>query len=107
FYWRQGWRLPGDVVDTTGTPVAVEPARNGVGWTAQLGLLIPRTRVELVARSSGVRPARRVETNLGRLDEYGGGLNYYFRRHSLKLQLDYSRAHGPGLPAGVADQVRL
>lgn len=107
FYWRQGWRLPGDVVDTTGTPVAVEPARNGVGWTAQLGLLIPRTRVELVARSSGVRPARRVETNLGRLDEYGGGLNYYFRRHSLKLQLDYSRAHGPGLPAGVADQLRL
>lgn len=107
FYWRQGWRLPGGALDMSGEPVAVEAARNGVGWTAQMGLFIPRTRLEITARSSGVRPTRRGETSLGRLDEYGGGLNYYFYRHSLKLQLDYSRSHGPGLPAGTADQLRV
>ncbi len=88
-------------------PVPVEAARNGVGWTAQMGLFIPRTRVELTARSSGVRPSRRVDTSLARLDEYGAGIGYYFYRHSLKLQLDYFRQWGPGLPAGIADQLRL
>lgn len=107
FYWRQGWRQPGGALDMSGQPVAVEAARNGVGWTAQLGVFIPRTRFEVAARWSGVRPSRRVDTSLGRLDEYGGSLNYYFFRHSLKLQLDYFRSQGPGLPAGVADQLRL
>ncbi|MBZ5711401.1 porin [Nannocystis pusilla] len=107
FYWRQGWRLPGGLLDMSGMPAPVETARNGVGWTAQMGLFIPRTRVELTARSSGVRPSRRVDTSLARLDEYGAGVNYYFYRHSLKLQLDYFRQWGPGLPAGVADQLRL
>lgn len=107
FYWRQGWRLPGDAKDMLGEPVPVEAARNGVGWTAQMGLFIPRTRLEVAARSSGVRPSRRMDTSLGRLDEYGVGLNYYFYRHSLKLQLDYFRQYGPGVPAGVADQMRL
>ena len=107
FYWRRGWRLPGDVKDMFGEPVTVEAARNGVGFTAQLGLFIPLTRLEVTARASGVRPTRRHDTSLARVDEYGGGLNYYFARHAFKLQTDYFRSYGPGLPAGVADQLRV
>lgn len=106
-YVRQGWRLPGDARDMSGAPIPVEAARGGFGWTAQLGMFVPRTRLEVAARQSGVRPARRGDTSLGRLDELGGGLSYYFFRHALKLQADFFHSVGPGLPGGRAEQFRL
>lgn len=106
-FYRQGWRLPGDAKDMNGAPVAVEAARNGVGWTAQMGIFVPRTRLEVTARQSGVRPSRRGDTSLARLDEVGGGLGYYFFRHALKLQADFFQTVGPGLPTGKAEQFRL
>jgi hypothetical protein len=106
-YWRRGWRQGGGLKDAEGLPIAVQAARNGFGWTAQMGLFVPRTRFEAVARSAGVRPVRSVETSLARLDEGGAGLNYYFYRHALKLQLDYVHTWGPALPTGRGDQFRL
>jgi len=106
-YWRRGWRLPGDAVDAEGAPVAVAAARNGVGWTLQLGVFIPRTRFETTARWSGARTARREPSSLADLDEYGGGLGYYLVRHALKLQADFMHTRGPTLPAGAAEQLRV
>jgi phosphate-selective porin OprO/OprP len=106
-YWRRGWRKTGGLLDAEGVPIAVQAARNGFGWTAQMGLFVPRTRFEAVARTAGVRPPRSLATSLARLDEVGGGLNYYFYRHALKLQLDYIHTWGPALPTGRGDQLRL
>ena len=106
-YWRRGWRQGGGLTDAVAQPIPVQAARNGLGWTAQMGLYVPRTRFEVVARSAGVRPVRAVETTLARLDEVGGGLNYFFYRHMIKLQLDYTHTWGPALPAGRGDLVRL
>lgn len=108
FYLRRGWRNPGGLTDmTTGDLIPVQAVRNGYGWTAQAGVLLPRTRFEMVGRYAGVRPSRTLTTSLARLDEAGGGLNYYFLRHALKLQLDYIHTWGPALPLGRGDQVRL
>lgn len=107
FYLREAWRLPGGAVDPDGAPLPVQPARNGYGWTAQAGFLLPYTRVELVGRSSGLRPLASVATSLARLDEAGAGINYYFYRHALKMQLDYTRSWGLGQPTGLGDRVRL
>jgi phosphate-selective porin OprO/OprP len=106
-YWRRGWRQGGGLTDTDALPIPVQAARNGFGWTAQMGLYVPRTRFEVVARSAGARPVRSVATSLARLDEVGGGFNYYFYRHMLKLQLDYIHTWGPALPTGRGDLMRL
>src|SRR5690606_26107426 len=107
FYYRQGWRHPGGAVDMDGAPIPVQAARSGGGWTAQMGYLFPHTRVELVGRYAGMRPLRRLPTSLARQDDAAAGLNYYFFRHAMKLQLDYTRSWGPALAAGRGDQVRL
>ncbi len=106
-YWRQGTRQSGGLRDEEGLPIATQAARNGRGWTAQMGIFVPRTRLEAVARSAGVRPLRSGPTSLARLDEVGGGLNYYFFRHALKLQADYIHTWGPALPTGRGDQLRV
>ena len=106
-YWRRGWRQSGGLKDEEGLPIAVQAVRSGIGWTAQMGLFVPRTRLEAVARSAGVRPPRSHGSSLARLDEVGGGLNYYFYRHAVKLQLDYIHTWGPALPTGRGDQVRV
>lgn len=106
-YVRRGWRQAGDLTDQDGAPLAVQAARNGFGWTIQGGMFVPRTPLELVARSSGVRPVWTVATSLARLDEAGLGFNYYFHGHAMKLQLDYIHTWGPALPATRSDQTRL
>lgn len=106
-YLRRASRQSGGLHDEEGLPIAVQAARNGHGWTAQMGLFLPRTRGEVVARSAGVRPPSALTTSLARLDEVGGGFNYYFYRHALKLQLDYIHTWGPALPTGRGDQMRL
>ena len=41
------------------------------------------------------------------IDEAGGGLNYYFFGHNLKLQVDYFRNFAPGLVREGGDLFRL
>lgn len=104
-YLRRGWRQAGALTDEEGLPIAVQAARNGLGWTAQMGIFVPRTRFETAGRYAGVRPARSGATSLARLDELGAGFNYYFYRHAVKMQLDYIHTWGPALPTGRGDQV--
>ena len=90
-------------------------ARTGPAQTARVGesslavrpVRAAHARAEVVARTAGVRPPRSPPTSLGRLDEVGGGINYYFYRHALKLQLDYVHTWGPALPTGRGDLLRL
>ena len=70
-YWRRGQRQAGALKDEEGLPIAVQAARNGLGWTTQMGLFVPRTRLEAVGRYAGVRPPRSGATSLARLDELG------------------------------------
>ncbi len=105
-YYRQGWRNYGDVMvtDPNGSMnYAPEAPRNGVGWTAQAGYLIPKVAFEIAGRYSGIRPVGSY-TSLIRRDEAGPGLSYYFLEHSIKLQLDYLHIWSE---TQKTDQVRL
>lgn len=91
-FYRQGRRHYGNATleDESGNIVVSdqEAARNGIGWSAQAGVLIPRTFLELAGRFAQVRPTTSsslIETT----DEVGGGASYYFAGHPMKLQLDY------------------
>jgi hypothetical protein len=118
FHWRQGQRTAGDAVtedpmDPTMTvPVGVQAARNGLGWFAQAGYLIPRMPLEIAARYSGIRgigdtddgttPQDQEEntdtlTSLGQRDSLGGGVSYYFAGHPWKIQADYFRQWNDGV----------
>ncbi|MBI2394552.1 MAG: hypothetical protein HYV09_33590, partial [Deltaproteobacteria bacterium] len=103
-FYRKGTRKAGDVTDAAGVPVQVEKARNGLGWFAQAGYLLPRTMFEISARYGQLRGVG--DTSLKERHELGGGVSYYFARHSLKLQADYFRLWGEQQSKG-ADQVRL
>ena len=107
YLWRKGHRNPGDARDEAGLPLPVEAARNGHGWMVQAGLLIPKTGLEPAFRTSGVRGLGGPETSLTARDELGGGLNYYFAGHSLKLQLDYFRTFDRTGKTEPADLVRV
>ncbi|MBC8069827.1 MAG: hypothetical protein IAG13_15930 [Deltaproteobacteria bacterium] len=105
FWFRYGTRKGGGVEDmTTGDDVPIERARNGIGGTAQAGLLIPHAPVEIAGRYSGVRPIGDTSKVL-ELDEAGPGLSYYFAEHSVKLQLDYF--HGWGANDVRTNRLRL
>lgn len=107
FFWRYGWRHPGDAVDATGAPQPTVAPRNGLGYYAQAGYLIPKTPLELGARWGQIYGVRfRHGTSLPNQTEVGGVLNLFFARHFLKLQLDYLRLYSAAL-SGPADQVRL
>ncbi|MBL4683536.1 MAG: hypothetical protein JKY37_03015, partial [Nannocystaceae bacterium] len=98
-FFRQGRRNFGEavVVGDMGLemPAARELARNGLGWSATAGYLIPRLPLEFAARYSQVNPLGDA-TSLSRKDEVGGGTSYYFAGHPLKLQLDYFAQYGDG-----------
>lgn len=106
-FHRDGWRQPGGAVDGEGLPIPVQAPRNGHGWTAQAGLFVWRSKLEAIARASGVRPSRSSATSLARVDEAAAGFNYYFFRHGLKVQVDYVHARGPGVPTGRSDRGQL
>lgn len=50
FYYREGTRNPGTARDSSGQPIPLEPARDGMGFFAQVGYLLPRTALEVGAR---------------------------------------------------------
>src|SRR5690606_11985486 len=87
--WREGRRNPGNATDPMGMPLPVTPPANGVGVLVQAGYLIPGTNLEIAARLGLIHPIGGAETSLRESGELGGGLSYYFGRHSYKLQLDY------------------
>ena len=116
FFWRKGRRFAGDAMiedpndPTMMIPAPVEAARNGVGWFAQAGYLIPRMPLEVAARYSGIRGigdedpgdvTDEVETDtmtsLGQRDSVGGGVSYYFAGHPWKIQADYFKQWNEGV----------
>lgn len=84
-------RNPGGALDDMGVPIPVAAPRDGLGWFGQVGWLVPKIDLELVARYSTARNVFGPGSALADRDEVGGGLNYYFVGHNLKLQLDYFR----------------
>ena len=80
-------------------------ARNGHGWLVQTALLTPRMRLEPAFRYSGARGLG--ITSMPDRDELGGGLNYYFFGHNLKLQVDYFHSYDPAGMAPAGDLLRL
>jgi phosphate-selective porin OprO and OprP len=105
YLWRAGRRNPGAIEGPGKTPAA--PPRNGQGWFAQLAFLIPRTHVEPAFRVGQIYGLRRGVTALGDSGEIGGGLNYYFAGHNLKLQADYFRLYKEGDVKHGDDQLRV
>lgn len=106
YMWRRGHRNPGAAVDETGAPIAVAAARNGHGWMIQTALLLPKLRLEPAFRYSGNRGLGTV-TSMPDRDELGGGLNYYFFGHNLKLQVDYFRTFNVGQLGLGTDLLRI
>jgi len=107
FFYRKGDRSGGGAIDVTKTPPVpfpVDKARSGYGFFAQAGYLLPQTMFEIEARYGQLRGTG--ETSLKERHEIGGGVSYYFARHSFKLQADYFRLWGTELSKGT-DQVRL
>lgn len=93
FHWRKGrHRDNGGAVDDMDMPIPTVRARDGLGWFVQPGYLVPKIPLEIVARYGLVR--RFGGSSLTWADELGGGLNWYFAGHNLKLQLDYFRLWG-------------
>jgi phosphate-selective porin OprO and OprP len=92
-YYRFGRRKYGSAMgppndDGVSSYLPIELPRNGVGWTAQAGYLIPRVPFEIAGRYSGIHRLGSL-TSLRNSHEAGPALSYYFAEHSIKLQLDY------------------
>ena len=91
-FWRKGKRNFGDatIEDEDGelVPAERQASRDGIGWSAQAGYLVPRTSFEISARYGQTRPASD-GSGVSDRDEVGGALSYYFAGHSMKLQADY------------------
>lgn len=73
-----------------------EYARNAWGYYAQAGYFVG-DHAELVARYGSLHPRGSTDPALvdGRR-EAGGGFNWYFQKHDLKLQTDYFYLFAPG-----------
>jgi hypothetical protein len=105
-FWRDGKRKQGDLVDATGAPIPTELPRDGYGWFAQAGYLLPHSMFEVEGRYGMLRRSSATSSSLADRNELGGGVSYYFARHSFKLQADYFRLWGDdGMSLGT-DQAR-
>ncbi len=85
----------------TGTSEDNNPTRNGWGWMAQGGYLLPHTAFEITGRYGlNRRLGGPAESSMGEgLNEVGGGVGHYFAHHPLKLQADvfsYSELEADG-----------
>ncbi len=105
FAWRHGERVPGGLLDPTGSLIPTEPARDGWGVNAQAGYMLPWFPLEVAGRYATVRSIE--GSSLGDLHEVTGGLSYYVMEHAYKIQADYSRIwQSDGMDDG-ADRVRI
>lgn len=116
FYWREGHRTSGSLVDAKGAPIlddkgkaiTTSASRDGTGIVAQAGFLFPRTSFEVAGRYAS-QSGRTVALHDGLKDtsELGGGVSYYFAQHQLKLQSDYFRIYTKGGFSDGENQVRV
>lgn len=115
-FWRDSRRNPGPLVDPDGTPllddagapIGVSPSRDGIGFLAQGGYLLPSLPLELAARYALIDGSNAPNRDaLTRLEEFAGGINYYVNQHPLKLQADYTELAENGDYAGAVRRVRV
>jgi hypothetical protein len=103
FYWRDGTRDFGAaIVDDPvlgPVPEPLEPARDGLGWYAQLGWLVPKIDLELGARYGFVRDLGD-DSSLPPRDEAAASIGYLIYGKALKIVTDYTR----GWPEGDLDE---
>lgn len=100
FMWREGDRNPGPVAD----PADVSLPRDGFGFMAQAGYLIPRLPIEFAGRYGFVDG--RSSGSLEDESELGVAASWYLGRHPFKIQADYFRYWDDAFDAG-SHQVRL
>ncbi len=105
---RKGFkRVNGGALDDTGAPIPTAPARQGLGWYGQLGYVIPKIPLELVARYGLIRnPYGAARSSLTDTDEAGSGINWYIIGHNLKVQLDYFRIWQESMGATPRERAR-
>jgi hypothetical protein len=106
FHLRRGFdRKGGGAVDDMDNLIPVAAPRQGMGWYGQLGWVMPRIPLEFVGRYGLIRNAYGASV-LADVDEAGGGINWYFVGHDLKLQLDYFRQWDESMGNTPADAAR-
>jgi hypothetical protein len=102
FYWRDGTRDFGaTMVDDPvlgPIPAPLETARDGLGWYAQVGWLVPKIDLELGARYGFVRDLGD-DSSLPPGDEATASIGYLIHGKALKIVTDYTR----GWPASDLD----
>ena len=104
---RKGFnRTSGGALDAMGAPIPTVAARQGLGWYGQLGYVVPKIPLEVVGRYSLIRNNYATNSSLPDADEAGGGLNWYFVGHDLKLQLDYFRLWDQSMGTTNAERAR-
>ena len=86
FHYRDGER------DADEADPNFERARNGMGWFAQAGYLLPRTQIEVAGRFGQVVAAD--DSSLGDANEAGVALSYYPGQHPFKIQADLFQLWG-------------
>jgi phosphate-selective porin OprO and OprP len=99
-------RINGGALDENDMPIATAAARQGLGWFGQLGWVVPKIPLEFVGRYGLSRNIFGMQSNQPNADEAGGGINWYFVGHNLKLQVDYFRLWNDSLGASYAEQAK-
>ncbi len=108
FFWRDGQRKEqsfGDV-QILESEVAQTAPRDGIGYFAQAGWVVPKIPLEIVARYSALRHLKKSST-LDDGDEIGAGIAYYIFGPALKVSADYHHTWYLGELDEANDQVRL
>jgi hypothetical protein len=104
---RKGFnRKSGGALDAMGAPIPTVAARQGLGWYGQVGYVVPKIPLEVVGRYGLIRNNYATNSSLPDADEAGGGLNWYFVGHDLKLQLDYFRLWDQSMGTTNAERAR-
>jgi hypothetical protein len=108
FALRNGTRIVGDAVDENGDPIDPTLARNGWGWMAQAGYLIPKIRLEFAGRGSIIR-AIGSETSLVPRNGVTFSASWYFFQHPIKIQADLSKdwSSEPFIDGGTTVRIQL
>lgn len=94
-----------DRPDSTDQNGLREYARPALGFYAQAGFLFP-VPFEIVARYGELRPYGATDPAFFLEREAGGGLNFYFWEHTLKIQGDYFALFGQN-PTAARHQARV
>lgn len=107
FHLRKGFnRKNGGLLDADMQPIATVAARSGIAWFAQASYVVPRIPLEFAARYSQIRNPYGAQSSMYGADEVGGGVNWYFVGHDLKLQLDYFRLGDATMGNTAAEALR-